>query len=293
MSVTVDVSIACVVDASPVLDLTRDDCEPIAIFHRCVVDLSIDNYNAMAPIVSMKRCIVDLSAIDDDIVLLPIIKRQRPLNGNREFFEREWLIEKLRKLPRELLMKIFDDYLDVMFIKEILLTPKDILRSAICIHHASESRLVPQRTFTNISTITRFIMGNLRENASLFIIYAMRNSVVLSSLQVNDSFVYCEPYKVANYIVLKVSKNSAIVQRIKYHEKKLYYKGLVFNTVEKISQKKRICMKILKNRCIFKPEREQSVCFINNYGHLTEIVYYGNGGLIVEKRRNMSYYIIE
>ena len=290
MSVIIDLQTVCVANVSPILDLTSDECEPIAVFYRCVVDLSIDND---APIVSVKRCIVDLSVIDDDIVFLPIIKRQRPLNDNREFFERELLIEKLRKLPRDLLMKIFDDYLDVIFIKEIFMTPKDILRSAISIHHASVSRIVPYRTLTNISTITRFIIGHLREKATLFITYAMRNSVVLSSLQVNDSFVYCEPNKVGIYIVLKVSRNSAIVQRIKYPEKKLYYKGLIFNTVEKMSPKKRICMKILKNKCIFNPEREKSICFINNYGHLTEIVYYVNGGLIVEKRRNMLNYIIE
>lgn len=290
MSVTVDVSIACVADASPVLDLTCDECEPIAIFHRCVVDLSNDND---IPIVTVKRCIVDLSTVDDDIVLLPIIKRQRRLNGVREYFEREWMIEKLRKLPRDLLMKIFDDYLDVIFIKEILMTPKDILRTAIYIHHSSMSLIIPRMVLTNITTISKFIIEHMREEASLFITYAMRNSVVLPSLKVNDSFIYCEPNKVGIYIVLKVSRNSAVVQRIKYQEKRMYYKGIIFNTVEKISPKKRICMKILKNRCIFNPERERTVCFINNLGNPTEIVYYENGSVIVEKRRNMSYYIME
>lgn len=290
MSVTVDVSIACVADVSPVLDLTRDECEPIAIFHRCFIDLSNDNDT---PIVSVKRCVVDLSAIDDGIVVLPAIKRQRRSNGVREYLEREWLIEKLRKLPRDLLMKIFDDYLDVIFIKEILMTPKDILRTAIYIHHSSVSLIVPQRALINIATISKFVIENIRENAMLFIIYAMRNSVVLPSLQVNDLFVYCEPNKVGNYIVLRVSVNSAIVQRIKYQEKKMYYNGMIFNIVEKMSKKKRISMKFLMNRCIFNPEREKSVCYINNYGQPIEIVYYVNGGLIVEKRQNMSNYIIE
>lgn len=290
MSVTVDLSNACVADASPVLDLTCGECEPIAIFHRCFIDLTIDEE---IPISSVKRCIVDLSAVDDGTVVLPVIKRQRRLNGVREYFEREWMIEKLRKLPRDLIMKIFDDYLDVIFIKEILMVPKEILRTAIYIHHSSVSLIVPKSALINIATISKFVIENMREKALLFIIYALRNSVVLPSLQVNDSFIYCEPNKVGNYIVLRVSKNSALVQRIKYQEKKLYYNGLIFNIVEKISKKKRICVKFLMNRCIFNPEREKSVCYINNFGQPTEVVYYIDGGVIVEKRRNMSNYIIQ
>lgn len=281
---------------TPILDITSDDCEPTVVFHRYVVDLSIVNDDVLTPIVASKRCIVDLSVIIDDVVdlsELPIVKRQRRMNGVKEYIEQERLILKLRELPRELVMKIFDDYLDVIFIKEILTTPTDILRATIHIHHSLESRIVPSRALIDISTLSKFIIEHLRERATMFIIFAMRNSVVLSSLQVNDLFDYYEPNKCGKYIVLKVSKSSAIVQRIKYQEKKLYYNGMVFKTVVKVSRKKRISTKILNNRCIFNPEREQSVCFINNFGTPTEIVYYNEGSVIVEKRRNMTHYIIE
>jgi hypothetical protein len=272
---------------SPILDITCDDQEPIVVFHRCVV-----NDDVLMPIVATKRCVVDLTDINDDVEL-PIVKRPRRLIGVKEYMEQERLIIKLRELPRELVMKIFDDYLDVVFIKEILMTPTNILRATICIHHSFESRIVPSKALSDISTISKFIIEHLRERATMFIIFAMRNSVIVSSLQVNDSFDYYEPNKCGKYIVLKVFKHSAIVQRIKYQEKKLYYSGMVFKTVVKVSKKKRICMKILNNRSIFSTEREQSVCFLNNLGTPTEIVYYVNSDVIVEKHRNMSYYTIE
>jgi hypothetical protein len=331
MSVIVDLTTVYVENVSPILDITSDECEPIVVFHRCVVDLSIVNDDDVTPIVVkrcvvdlsiandddvtpivVKRCIVDLSIANDDDVtpivalrrsivdvsdinydVVPIVKRPRLLLGAKECIKQERLILKLRELPRELVMKIFDDYLDVIFIKEILMTPTNILRATICIHHSIESRIVPSKTLTDISTISKFIIEHLRERASMFIIFALRNSVVVPSLQVNDSFDYYEPNKYGKYIVLKVFKSSAIVQRIKHQEKKLYYNGMVFKTVVKVSQKRRISMKILNNRCIFNPEREQSVCFINNLGTPTEIVYYSDGGVIVEKHRNMSNYIIE
>lgn len=293
MSLIIDIPIVCKANVSPILDLTSDDCEPIAIFHRCVIDLSIANDDALIPIVTLKRCIVDLSDIDDDKVALPIVKRQRRLSGIKEHLEQERLILKLRELPRELVMKIFDDYLDISFIKEILMTPKDVLRTAIHIHHSVSSRIVPRRALTDKTNISKFIIEHMRERAEMFIIFAMRNSVVLPSLRVNDSFDLYEPNKYGKYIVLKVSKNSASVQRIKYQERKLYYNGLVFKIVVKVSKKRRISMKILNNMSIFNPEREQSICFINNIGNPTEIVYYNNGELLVEKRRNMSNYIIE
>jgi hypothetical protein len=290
MSVIIDLTV-CAENVSPILDITSDECEPIVVFHRCVVDLSI--VNDEMPIVVLKRCIVDLSDINDDVVALPIVKRPRLLIGAKEYIEQERLILKLRELPRELVMKIFDDYLDVIFIKEILMTPTNILRATICIHHSIESRIVPSKALTDISTISKFIIEHLRERATMFIIFAMRNSVIVPSLKVNDSFDYYEPNKYGKYIVLKVFKSSAIVQRVKYQENKLYYKGMVLNTVVKVSQKRRISMKILNNRCIFNTEREQSVCYINNLGTPTEIVYYCDGRVIVEKHRNMSNYIIE
>lgn len=256
---------------TPFLDLTNDDNGKLVTFKRIFVDLS--------------------NEIDD--VLLPIVKRPRRASGINEYLHHERLLDNLRNLPRELLMKIFDDYLDVIFIKEILMTPTDILRATICIHHSIESRIVPSKALTDISTLSKFIIEHIRERAMMFIIFAMRNSVVVPTLQVNDLFDYYEPNKYGKYVVLKVFKSSAIVQRIKYQEKKLYYNGMVFNTVVKVSQKRRISKKILNNRCIFNPEREQSVCFINNLGTPTEIVYYSDVGLIVEKHRNMSNYIIE
>lgn len=282
-------------NVSPILDLTYDDCEPIAVFHRCVIDLSRVIDDVVTPNVIPKRCIVDLSTNDDDIIELPVIKRQRQrrLSDVKEYLEKELLIEKLRKLPGDLLMKIFDDYLDVLFIKKIMMTPKEILRTAIYIHHSVESRIIHPRALTDITNISKFIIEHVRERVEIFIIFALRNSVVLPTLQVNDTFDYYETNKSGKYIVLKVSKNSAIVQRIKYQELKLYYNGMVFITVVKVSKKRRISMKILNNRCIFSPVRGQSICFVNNLGTPTEIVYYDNDVVLVEKHRNMFNYIIE
>lgn len=258
-------------NVSPILDLTRDD-----------YDHSVE----------LKRNFVDLTNDIDD-VLLPIVKRSRRASGIKEYLYQEQLLVKLRNLPRELLMKIFDDYLDVIFIKEILMTPTDILRATICIHHSLESRIVPSRALVDIASLSKFIIEFMRERATLFIIFAMRNSVVVSSLQVNDLFDFHEPNKSGKYIVIAVSKSSAMVQRIKYQTKKLFYNGMVFKTVVKVSKKRRFSMKMLNNRCIFNPEREQSICFVNNLGTPTEIVYYNDGCLTVEKRRDMSNYIIE
>lgn len=254
------------------IDLTSD-----------ILDLTGDEYDK--PIVMLKRCIVDLSNDDK-----PIVKRLRKAITTGV---NDQLIFKMRELPRDLVEKIFIDYLDVVFIKELLTTPVDVLRTSIYIHHSHASLRVPPKALTDMTSISKFIIDHIRERVEMFIIFARTSLDILSSLKVNDIFDFYEAQKKGKYIVMKVSKNSAIVQRIKFHHSQLYYNGMIFKTVTTVPGKRRINFNNLSKKCIFNPEREQSICFMNKFGFPTEIVYYGDGGVIVEKHSNMSNYVLE
>jgi hypothetical protein len=172
------------------------------------------------------------------------------------------------------------------------MTPTDILRTSICIHNSMLSRLVPPKSLIDINTLSKFVLDLVGDRAPLFIAYANINLRTITSLQVNDTFDYHEPHRKGNFVISKVLKNSAIVQKVKYHERKLLYKGLTFIVTSKVSRKRTISFKILNERCVFDPVRNSNICFVNNLGIPTEISYYTDMGLIIEKHRNMSQYEI-
>jgi hypothetical protein len=198
----------------------------------------------------------------------------------------------LRKLSRDLIMKIFDDYLNISFIKEILMTPTDILRTSICIHNSMISRHVAPKLLMDINSLSNYIFTHIGDRAPLNIIYANINLKMITSLQINDTLDYYEPHRKGRYIITKVLKSSADIQKIKYTEKKLLYNGLTFITIRKVSSKRTISFKNLNERCVFSSIRNQNICFVNNLGTPIEVVYYTGCSLIVEKHRNMSPYTI-
>ena len=260
------------------VDLTIDDDQVIVAKRPrvSIVDLTGDD-----DAVKRRRCVPPLENVHNHVV----IELQTQL-------QKKSLVENIRQLSRDLILIIFDEYLRISFIKEILMTPTDILRTSICIHNSMISRHVAPKFLMDSNALWRYIFDHIGHKAPLNIIYANINLRIITSLQVNDTFDYYEPHRKGKFIVTKVLKNSAVVQKIQYSEKKLLYNGLTFITMRKVSPKRTISFRILNERCVFSSIRNQSICFVNNLGTPSEVVYYTNCGLIVQKHRDMAQYEI-
>ena len=200
------------------------------------------------------------------------------------------LLDSLKKLSRDLIKKIFEDYLQISLINEILKTPTTILRTSAYIHHALLAYLVPRKATIDKRAISSFIFTHIGHRSPIFIHFAKVNEKVISSLKVNDTFDYYEPHRNGRYIVLKVFKRRAIVQKIKYQNTNILYKGLLIQTVTKVSQRKSLCFKILNERCVFSSLRNVNVCFLNNMNVPISVSYFIDDVNISEKRSAMSEY---
>lgn len=170
------------------------------------------------------------------------------------------------------------------------MTPTDILRTSVCIDNAMISRYLPPKFLNGSTALYKYIFEHIGERAPAHIVHANTNLEVITSLQVNDTLDYYEPHRIGKFIVIKVLKNSAEVQKIIYGDKKLLYNGLSFTTTRKVSGKRIISFKNLNERRVLSSVRNQNICFLNNLGAPIEVVYYTEMGLIVEKHRNMSAY---
>lgn len=252
-----------------------------------VIDLTVDNNDMISNVgvISLKRVIVDLTYDGDDEV-------QRVAKRSTHDMKQSQLTTNLHKLPRVLIAKIFKDYLNIDLIKELLKTPTNVLQTSLYIHHSLVSRIVPKSALRDFNTLSRFIMTHIGCNASLFITLAQVNKKVLSSLQINDTFHYYEPHRIGKYVVLKVLKNHAIVQKIRCNDSKLIYSSMIIETVSKISPKKKMNFKILNNRCVFSSLQKQNMCFVNKNGGIVEVSYFTDEGHIIEKHNKMSSYTI-
>lgn len=251
-----------------------------------IIDLTVDECCVGSNIVtgSLKRVVVDLTDDGDET---RVIKRSRKDN-----IKQSQLTRYLQALPRELIAKVFKEFLNIDLIKEILRTPTNILRTSLFIHQSLMTRTVPKKALSDFNTLSGFIMTHIGCKTSLFITFATVNKRVLSSLQINDTFFYYEPHRNGKYIVLKVLKNRAVVQKIRCSDYKLIYNGMTIETVSKISPKRTINFKILNDRCIFSSCQKQNICFVNKNGVPVDVSYYADEGLVNEKHINMSSYTI-
>lgn len=242
-----------------------------------VIDLTEDGDEQME--VSKKRNIIYVDLTLDDVS--PIQKC--PMNSNESYS----LKTNLKKLPRVLICKIFEEYLSIKLIKEILRTPIDILRTSIRIHQALISRVVPKKALIDIMSLSTFILTHIGVRAPIFTHFASVNKKVTSCLQVNDVFDSYQTSRSGTFIILKTLKTRAIVQKIKRHTSKLVYKGMTIDTVMKISPKKSISLKILNEQCVFSSIQKQNVCFINNAYTPISVSYYTDDSYFQEKYSNI------
>jgi hypothetical protein len=240
-----------------------------------IIDLTNDD----VPVVPVKRNItyVDLT-MDTEVVKRP--RRETSL------------AEHLMKLSCDLIKKIFEEYLDITLINKILHTPKAILLTSVHIHHAMVAHIIPKKAVVSKSALSTFILKYIGYYAPTFIHFAKVNATIVSSLKVNDTFDYYEPHRNGRYIVIKTLKERAIVQKIKYQDVKLSYKGLLIDTVTKMAKKKTLSFRILNERCIFSSIREKNICFINNSNLPVYVSYFIDDTNISEKRSEMSEYSI-
>jgi hypothetical protein len=247
---------------------------------KVIIDLTTQDDKSIVP---LKRRItyVDLTAdCDDETALVKRPKREVPITIH------------LMNLSRDLIKKIFEDYLNIVLIKDILQTPKVALRTSLHIHHAMIGHIVPKKATVCKDVLSSYILRYIGNNARAFISFAKMNATVVSSLKVNDTFDYYEPHRNGRYIVLKTLKDRAIVQKIKAQNVKLFYKGLLIDTVTKIAPKKSISFRVLNERCVFSSLRNMNVCFINNNYVPMSVSYFIDDVNVFEKRNVMSEYSI-
>lgn len=251
-----------------------------------IIDLTDDGLYLSTNIssVSLKRVVIDLTDDDENMI---VVKRPR-----HDYVNQAQLTRNLQSLPRVLVAVIFKDYLSIDLIKEVLTTPTNILRTSVYLHQSLMTRTVPKNILNNFNSLSRFIITHIGYKMPLFITFAIVNKRVLSSLQINDTFDYYEAHRTGKYIVLKVLKNRAIVQKIRCNDSKLIYNGMKMETVSKVAQKKSINFKILNDRCIFSSIQKQNVCFLNKNGLPVEVSYFTDDGCVNEKHVNMGSYTI-
>jgi hypothetical protein len=244
-----------------------------------IIDLTA---NDGAPVMPLKRTItyVDLTTDDDETAIGKRPKREVPLTVH------------LMNLSRDLIKKIFEEYLNIVLLKDILQTPQMILRTSVYIHHAMVGHIVPRKAIVCKNTLSSFILTYVGDKARAFIHFAKVNATVMSSLKVNDTFDYYEPHRSGRYIVLKTLKDRAIVQKVKHQNVKLSYKGLLIDTVIKVAPKKSISFRILNERCVFSSLRNINVCFINKNYVPMSVSYFIDDVNVFEKRNVMSEYSV-
>lgn len=244
-----------------------------------IIDLTVSAEEQYVPL-KRKIVFVDLTNEEEYEIM------KHPNNGTS-------ITDKLRTLSRDLIKKIFGEYLNIGLINELLQTPISILRTSVCIHQALISHRIPKCATVDKNTLSKFILTHIGLRAPVFIHFAIVNKNVISSLQVNDTFDYYEPHRNGRYIVVKTLKGRAVVQKIKYQMTKLVYKGLLINTAIKVSPKKSISFRILHERCVFSSLRNENICFINNSNTVVSVSYFIDDNNVMEKRSNMSeFYLI-